>query len=326
MAESGQLNRFNKNKGYESIPRDFLQSNELSLEAIGFLCNIQSYPEEWVLYKTELYKRYPKNKRSSIERIWAELMEHGYIVQYRKRDGKRYVYQYYFSLVKFNNDDLKEIDEIMSLAGYSFYTKESKVKTESKTDEIDRQTDKTKNTDMGISDNDKIWDVENQQSNENADKSTFFGMLNLNSSKPTANRFTIKDFEDDDEYNIIKENQKNETIEFDISDENLKLVGRYLASSGVGYEDMVKILNAMSANNKLLDPKMIVQQMNWCIEKNSKDGIGDFAKYFINGLERKTESDMMNKNSKFESEFLASMSSKNGDDKPVVPLTNWLEQ
>lgn len=64
------IKNINNVKPFETIPRKLLQqcdkkrshteSKPLSLQAIGLLCNLQSYPENWEIHKTELYNRYEK--------------------------------------------------------------------------------------------------------------------------------------------------------------------------------------------------------------------------------------------------------------------------
>ncbi|SER53161.1 hypothetical protein SAMN05421767_1781, partial [Granulicatella balaenopterae] len=46
--------KYNRNKGYESISRDFLQNNNLSLQARGLLAYMISMPEDYVFHKTQL--------------------------------------------------------------------------------------------------------------------------------------------------------------------------------------------------------------------------------------------------------------------------------
>lgn len=106
---AGQIRKFQKTKGYESIPREMLQDTNLSLEAIGLLSYMQSLPEDWKLYKTELYNRFPKNKRRSIDNIWKELVEHNYLLNFKKRDGKKYVYSYVFTVVPFTKEEKEEL-------------------------------------------------------------------------------------------------------------------------------------------------------------------------------------------------------------------------
>ncbi len=109
----GNIKKFKKNKGHESISRNMLQDEDnLSIGAIGLLSNLLSYPDSWQLHKTELYKRFKKSKRAKIETAWDELVEEKYIVQFKKRNGKRYEYVYYFQEERFTDEDLKEVCEI----------------------------------------------------------------------------------------------------------------------------------------------------------------------------------------------------------------------
>jgi len=43
--KDGSIVRFSRNKGYESIPREFAQNENLSYEARGLLISVASYPE-----------------------------------------------------------------------------------------------------------------------------------------------------------------------------------------------------------------------------------------------------------------------------------------
>lgn len=301
---SGKLIKYEKGKGTENIPRELLQDENLSYEAIGLLCQLQSYPSDWDLFKTELYKRNPKNKRTSVERIWDELVENGYIVQYRIRDGKAYCYQYLFSVNKFTEENLKEIGAVMSDAGYSLYLN-------------DKQRDRINGTGNG-----EKWDVENQQSNENVDTTGFEknGMLILNSPKPTPIiKRTIKDF--DDEEDIIKLKAFAEVPE-------LKMVLRLLVDSKVSLHDSVKIAEELSIDRSLLNPEMIVEQLKWCSYKAKHEGISDFAKYYINGLRTKiANSGVSQKNSgdEFITDFAVKILGGMGGLDMEVPMFNWLD-
>lgn len=140
---SGQIKHFKKDKGYELIPRELLQAcdkksdfcKELSLQAIGLLVNLQSYPETWVISKSELYKRYSKNGKTSVANAWNELVENNFIVQFHKREGKTNQYVYYFSLTPFTENDIKEIELIEnneSSKSLNLKEKYNKSKTNSK--------------------------------------------------------------------------------------------------------------------------------------------------------------------------------------------------
>lgn len=81
----------------------------ISLEALGLLVNLLSYPPTWELHKTELYKRFAKNKETAVRRIWKELVNAQYIIEYKYRTGKRYEYVYFFRKVPFTDKEKAEI-------------------------------------------------------------------------------------------------------------------------------------------------------------------------------------------------------------------------
>ena len=180
----GNVKKFIKRKGYESLNRDMLQNvGNLSLEAIGLLCNLTSYPAGWEVNKTELYKRFAKSGRRKVEKAWNELIEQKYIVQFKKRTGKKYDYIYYHNQECFTDEEIKEIEEI----------EECKVwdgKLNPKGNEQKTQTD-----------ND-FWTVQNEQSN-------------LDSSKRTANILTIKEINYKN-----KEDTYKDTEQLDLSTNN----------------------------------------------------------------------------------------------------------
>ena len=318
--ETGRVKKFHRHKGYESIPRELLQSNELSLESIGLLCNLQSYPDDWTLFKTELYKRFPKNKRKPVERMWDELVEYGYIIQFRKRDGKRYTYEYYFSTSKFNDSEISEISKNMALAGYSFYLKES-VKEKMKEKLITESEEDLAKTDIGNQiENAPIWDVQNEQSNENVDITGFSGMPNLDSPKGTDNIFTTNRF-DDDEYN----NKLNSKVKFDKNDDDLKVIGRLLLNSDVPSEEVIIVLNELDKDRSLIHADSIIAQLDWCIQKSQTDGIVVFSKYFLNGLKKRVAVNRLMSQNSFESDLLSKLNQEKPGNNIQVPLHNWLD-
>jgi len=83
----------------------------ISLEALGLLVNLLSYPITWELHKTELYQRFAKNKETSVRKAWKELMEANYIIEFKYRVGKKWEYVYYFRKVPFSPEEKAEILE-----------------------------------------------------------------------------------------------------------------------------------------------------------------------------------------------------------------------
>lgn len=115
------IKNINSEKPFEVLPRELLQqcdkkrSNKentaLSLQAIGLLCNLQSYPENWEIHKTELYNRYEKNGRRQIQNAWNELVDAKYIVQFKVYDGNKLDYYYYFSIYPITDEQIKQLEE-----------------------------------------------------------------------------------------------------------------------------------------------------------------------------------------------------------------------
>jgi hypothetical protein len=105
---SGIIKVYKMENPFEMVPRVTIQDQRLSLQAMGLLINICSYPEDWKLYKTELYKRFEKNKRSSVQSAWNELLEAGYVMEKRKRNGKKWDYEYAVRLIPFTDQEKKD--------------------------------------------------------------------------------------------------------------------------------------------------------------------------------------------------------------------------
>lgn len=137
------IKNINSEKPFEVLPRELLQqcdkkrsntgNKPLSLQAIGLLCNLQSYPENWEIHKTELYNRYEKNGRRQIQNAWNELVDARYIVQFKMHDRNRIDYQYYFSVTPITDEQIKKLEEFHnteSLERFDLKEKNSTVQNE----------------------------------------------------------------------------------------------------------------------------------------------------------------------------------------------------
>lgn len=87
------------------------RENTISLEALGLLVNLLSYPSTWELHKTELYKRFAHHGERSVRAAWNSLMKANYIIEFRYRSGKKYEYVYYFRKAPFSDEEKAEILE-----------------------------------------------------------------------------------------------------------------------------------------------------------------------------------------------------------------------
>lgn len=322
---SGRVNQFSKNKGYEAVPREVLQSNSLSRAAKGLLLELKSYSENWVLHKTELYTRNSEDGRTATERQWDELVRKGYIIQFRKRTGKKYIYEYFFTTEKFTLEDIQEIRLEMIKLGYLFYLKPSMEKELKKELEIDEKYELSEYELSCM-----IWDVENQQSNKNTGTSTFVEMLILDSPKRASKR-TYNKREDDDEYNINKgdesfENQVAKKAKEKDKIEEANLVSGLLTKSGVDNSDALKILDAILDEPELIHAESIVSQLRWCVMKNKNEGISNLPTYFLNGLRMKLKNVSMKNDYDFQRSFAELMSDGDSGDIEEIPLHDWTKR
>lgn len=203
----GNVKKYVKRKGYESLNRDMLQDeNNLSLEAIGLLSNLTSYPDTWELYKTELYKRFKKTGRRKVEKAWDNLVEEKYIVQLRRRNGKKYDYIYYYSQERFSDEEINQI------------TKDEGAEIWDGTLNGKKNNDTKGKQENPHSDNDSS-NVHPEQSKKSDPSTVHPEQSKMDSPKRTANRSTMyevhyKDKED------IKEDTYKDTENPDLSTSN----------------------------------------------------------------------------------------------------------
>lgn len=350
----GRIFNTSKGKGYESLSRNMLQDTNLSLEAIGLLANIQSYPTNWKLYKTELYNRFPKNKRKSIERIWEELVSNGYIVQFRKRVGRKFVYQYLVSSEKYTKEEILDLIKEAESSGYHFYHKDM-LKLDDKStinpiDFINLKGDKIKASDDDINffddkeaggklpadddsknfeaqepyDINDSWDVPFGQSNVNSSKGT---PNKLTNKRSTTNKFTsnssLKEIDDDEINNKRARAAIENMVQIIKTNEEFKVLAQLLFESNVDMDEIAPILEYFDQNPSKFKIDVIEQQLSWMQHKSSTDvGVSDFAKYFINGIEMRTKGSDVSIEISIEDEFYDRL----GIDRslPKVPLHNWL--
>lgn len=298
-------------KGYESINRDFIQDSNLSLEAIGLMVNIKSYADSWVLHKTELYTRFAKNGRTSVDRSWDELVRNGYILQFRKREGKSYNYQYYTSTEKVEKEEALMIAEKMKAKGFDFYHKEAKhfksFNLSSLIDMIFGSEEKVERTRFAEREQVDFEEIINQDT-AILSSSVESVQSKLESSNRASNRLITKKFTK----KIEEEDIYNNNIDFSIP--AIKTAAAQLLNFDLDINDVNDVLVFLSEQQEL-DVNAMNQQFNWMVIKANDDtGIASFSSYFKNGyIKRVNNSSISNINVK-ESSVL-----------PKVPMFNWLK-
>lgn len=82
---TGQIIKAKRKHGFSVLPNELTQSSGLTLEEKGMLAFLLSLPDDWVLYKKNLYDRLPDGKHT-IDRVFKSLQEKGYIFSKRQVD------------------------------------------------------------------------------------------------------------------------------------------------------------------------------------------------------------------------------------------------
>lgn len=290
MEKTGKITQYNKNKGYESISRDFLQDRTLSYEATGLLAELQSYPNDWKLYKTELHKRRSKNKRSSIDRIWKELEATDYLIQFRKRDGKKWDYQYIFSLEKFTEEDKVNIGQELSTDGYSSYFSN---KQEEKLEEPCHN-----NVSSSANFHKPVQETEDSFLNE------AFQHSKVNRAETTRKKLTIKEInykKEEDDY--IKGGTVQEAEEKNHQHKLSPFCRKLVQSALFSVSEAINIAKQLTGHS--VDFDMVEKQ----IEAMKATEIFDNVKYFVNGILRRVATEERRK-----ARVLV-----------TIPMNNWAE-
>ena len=219
------VKKFRKSKGYESLSREFLQRNDLSLEARGLLAYMESMPDDYVFHKTQLYKCFDKNKKTSVERIWNELLDQHFIIAFSRGSGPKQEFDYLFTHESFSEQDISELNNQYFAEGWEVaYRSGTNRKPASFYQEKPKNEEKTK-----ADKSSKHEGVENQHPDNNGiSKGVDFEQHNLNSTKSTDNKLTNKSFilngDEEEEKENKKEISKFEEIATKEIPEALKMI------------------------------------------------------------------------------------------------------
>jgi len=74
---------------YTPISNSVLQNKNLSFDARGLLSYILSLPHDWILVKAQILREHKHFVgQAKFDRIWSELVTHGYIISEKVRDDK----------------------------------------------------------------------------------------------------------------------------------------------------------------------------------------------------------------------------------------------
>ena len=271
--------------------------NPISLEALGLLTNLWSYDvETWDLHKTELYKRYAKNKKTSVSSAWAELVKAKFIHEFKFRNGRKWEYIYFYRPEPFTQLEIEEMElEVVEEYGLSST-------------------------------------ADFQQLNFNSSNSTAQN-VHISNTKPKQNTINKKQTKEKLNKKIIDEEEGPFEINIYAFREFVKEFEETFPNlfDNEKYNDIYEQMQIQKLS--VITFQEAVKQMRF-MEKRQKEGkldLGDFAPYFVGGIKKKRTSQQKaiddQKFAKAEREFKAKKEREEQERKAreIPPFYNWLE-
>jgi hypothetical protein len=85
LMNTGQIVKGKRKHDFAIIPNEISQSKQLTMQEKGMLCFLLSLPENWILYKKNLYEQMPDSKYT-IDMVFSSLQGKGYIFSSRQMD------------------------------------------------------------------------------------------------------------------------------------------------------------------------------------------------------------------------------------------------
>lgn len=286
---------------YVQIPNDTARAPEttdLSLQALGLLVNLWSYPvEKWVLHKTELYKRFTKNKETSVRSAFKELVDNNFMIEVKYRKNGRNDYDYVYR--------------------NSPFTEEEKAKW---IDDLTREYGEISTLDF--------QDLKNQTSKSGPQKQVIIKneLKKDGLKKKGLKKEDIKPFINDDEEGPVEPNifafkefifqfQKNFPNKFDNN-----------AYNSIWEQMHIQGLKRFTYKEAVTQARYMQQRID-----DGKLNLGDYASYFVGGILRKRSSEksaiLQEKAEKAEKEYKAKkeLEEQQRKSKPIE-FYNWLDQ
>jgi hypothetical protein len=302
-----------------TIKMTYGENAKISLQALGLLIDLWSYNQEtWDLHKTEVYRRYGKNGRTSISNAWDELVEARFILEFKYRKGRKWDYVYIINSKPITDEEYKEaMAQAVDIYGVDSTVDFQHLKLKSSTVDFVHPT------------------VESSQPTDNKNK------LKKNQLKKNKD---LKIFEEEDKlliniYKLLSAEMKNEiqemqnTFDFYVNDfafvEFAKKFNQDFPDffddatfARVYYEMYVQGLPSITEHEA-------IRQMRRMKEKGLAN-IHDYVKYFVGGikLNRTSESSAFNERAfeKAQEQLAQQEQQEQETDTKKPDFYNWLEE
>ncbi|WP_209125729.1 hypothetical protein [Alkalihalobacillus sp. BA299] len=197
------MKKIHLKKDYVQVPNTTAQAvekGEISLQALGLIVNLWSYNvEKWELHKTELYKRFGKNKKTSTMNAWDELVEANYIIEFKYRNGKHWEYEYFYRVEPFSEEEKEKLlAEAVDVLGVSSTSDFQKLKMRSSKWEAQNQhisnNQQTQNFNNEIKNKEKEHNLNQEDEKKHDKEENAFGNLLQELKLPMTVKKLIYDY------------------------------------------------------------------------------------------------------------------------------------
>lgn len=296
-----RMRKAKQEKDYVEIPNVTARASELrenenpiSLEAVGLLVDLWSYPEDWEVRKTELYRRFGKNKKTSVSNAWDDLVDKDYIIEFKVRVGKRWEYVYIYNIKPFTEEQKQsELAEYARDYGVSSTSDFQQLKMGSSKCTVQNQ----QITKKGINKKGINKEGINKEGNKR--------FIDDEEEPFTVNEIAFREF--------IYQWEKNFPERFDNDLYNRIYVQMHIYK-----------VNRFTFKEARIQARYMKEEMDKGLV------INDYAAYFVKGILLKRTSQnsavMQEKLEKAEKEYKERKEQENADrNKKAVPFYNWLE-
>lgn len=266
-----------------------------SLGALGLIVNICSYSDNWELNKTELYKRFGSHKETSVRKLWKELIDARYIVEYKYRVGRKWEYVYIYDIVPYTPE---QIEIILKEATEEFgeIKKLENPDTKGSVEDLNFKTSNCRPQNVGV-----------------------------NKYKGTKNKLTknkIKDHDDDE--NAREENFEINNFAFkEFVKEFEEHMPNYYDNEMYNriYQQMIKQKVSIITFAEAVEQTRYMTQ-----RKESGEIYGDYAAYFVGGIVKKRKSLVSALAAeKFRKAGIAEEQPEKANNIKEFPFYNWLD-
>lgn len=343
---SGLITKVKISKGFESISREMAQNYELSFQAVGLLTYLETLKDDAEIYKTSLYSQRKQNKRTMVENMWDELVQHGYMIQFKENTKSTYSYRYFFSSNGLTKETCLQIIEsmeeinfrlyfskkqlqILGIENVEVYLRYLKGEIELPNNDENSKNNKDKAVDSKVKESQSQTTVEKQQWRYNnvstsVEKQQWSDPLLFHHSGETATiKLSTLDLEEEEE-DLININKAPEILKND----KLKEIHDIFLECGFSEEDSMAILYEIQKDKRLMNDKLILEQLYFVIQKSQEEPIYDLPKYYLNGLRKKLSTANLSLSDKLRETKIRNagvLYDNSGDVDGDIPLFNWLD-